>query len=417
MRPLRATLLLGTLVLALVWALEMAGVFRSWEVALHHFARLPVPSDPVSPAWLLGLCAAAAYGLAWATVDIPRPFLKCVVAGGTLLQLGTLVYVSGLFGVAFPAVQTGLAASLAFLGGMLYSRTEGGRRKRVLREVLGDRVSPENFRRLVDDSQELPMDGTREQVAVLVCELVHAGEPELDDVATRVSSINRFLAAASLVLARHGGYVAECDGEGLCALFAPPVTPGTAAVAAIEAAFELADHRSSGIDFRIGVEQDEAVLGVFGSGQAGAFGASGPPLDFARRLARWNLGLGTQVLVGPGAHAAAGQVFGFRPATLLTPPACDATSEVYEPLGRADAAVSDAVREARSLYWRGVVRVREARWQDAVELLEPALALSGPDPLCEFHLARAREALDVNARAGSIRPSDGTGAPRVLTHP
>jgi len=390
MRYLRASLLLGGLVAASAGALWVFGAFAPWDELLLRLAG-PESALRAAPVWVVpALVVLLAFGLAWTTIDIPRSGLKALVAAGALLQVPLFTAVAALSGVAIGPSAPFAAGALAFLGGLLYARSEGGRRKQRLLEVLGGRTSQRTMRRLLNSAVALPFDGVRAPVTVLVCEFSHGDRPGTPT--EEVVRLNSFLHRAGELLAEHGGYLDECDAEGVRALFFDPVAEGTPALAALRAAKALAELPEPGVAFGIGVESEEMTLGVFGPGEAGALGAAGPALEFARRLGRWNGGFGTRVLAGPGTHAAATSAWEFRPAALLRPPAWEVPAEIYEPMGPETERAPEA-ELARSLYWEALILFREKRWHDALSRFTRARDLSGPDPLCERYIQKTRAAL------------------------
>ena len=166
-----------------------------------------------------------AFAIAWTTIDIPRNSLKAVVAAGALLQI-----VSARLGAAicsassfrpFPACSP---SALSFVAGFIYSRSEAGSRKRVLRQVLGDRVSTKTFYALLDSATPLNLEGERREVTIVVCEIFNHDELEgALSAPDYVALTNSFRRNAADFLVERGGYLDECDGESLRVVFGAPL--------------------------------------------------------------------------------------------------------------------------------------------------------------------------------------------------
>src|ERR1700761_7507841 len=148
-RYLKVTLIIGLATALLVTGLFEAHVFHRLNLGLAAFL-----GRKVAPGFQRGvqypLFIFMAFAFAWTTVDISRPSLKAVVAVGALLQLVTAVWVFNLYHVFFSPFPSVCAVTVSFLAGFVYSRGETGSRKRILRQILGDRVSNKTFLALLD---------------------------------------------------------------------------------------------------------------------------------------------------------------------------------------------------------------------------------------------------------------------------
>ena len=64
--------------------------------------------------------------------------------------------------------------------------------------------------------------------------------------------------------------------------------------------------------------------------------------------------------------------------------------EVYELMGTAGA-LSEEEAARRDAFWKGIIYLREERWDDALDHFEAALPPEGGDPSVEFYLRRVQQ--------------------------
>ena len=147
MRYLKITLIIGFAVSILVAVLYEAGAFRHLDVGLSNFLDRPTEHPLQHPVVQFLLCILLAFGIAWTTVDINRPSLKVVVAAGALLQVLLMPLVLNFYHVFFSPFPGALAVALSFGAAFAYSRSDAGKRKRMLRICLRPAAFQKNLHR------------------------------------------------------------------------------------------------------------------------------------------------------------------------------------------------------------------------------------------------------------------------------
>ena len=397
-RYLKVTIVLGLAICLAVAALYETGLFHQLDIGLASFLGkrfTPIPPRAVQyPLFIL-----LAFGVAWATIDIPRLALKCIIAAGALLQVLTAVWVLDLHGVFFSPFAAVAAVAGGFLGAFLYSRGEAGSRKRVLTQVVGDRVSERAFLALLDAAEPLNLEGERRQVTIVVCEIFNHDVLESAlSAPDYVALTNSFRSNASDFLVERGGFLDECDGESVRVVFGAPLTDARHAGTACEAALALAERLDDvnrecltiwkqTFDFRLGVNSGETVVAAYGSRRLGTLSVAGEPVEFARRLCRSNLTYGTRIIVGSTTYNLAEAAVEVRPMELVNRSADGVLEEIYELLAMKNVLSAEEL-ERRDLFWKAVVYFREAHWDEAITLFCGARGHSGGDGPIEFYLRR-----------------------------
>ena len=401
MRYLKASLILGLLVALAVAALFYTGSFAALDLALANFLRQP-PSGPQNPWVQYSLITLFAFGIAWTTIDIPRSSLKAIVASGALLEVIAAVAVLSLHRIFFSPFPSIAAIAGSYLAAFLYSQSEAGSRKKILRQILGDRVSERTFKSLLDSQQPLALDGERREITVIVCEIFNSDALESSLPATDyVALTNAFRRNAADFLVENGGYLDECDGESVRVVFGAPLSDANHAAQACAAALALTERLDEVnrechaiwkqmFDFRVGINSGEMVVGAYGSRRLGNYSVSGEPVEFTRRLCRANLIYGSRLLIGTSTFGFAEEAIEVRPMEIIQRYDDGQREEIYELLALKDI-LSFEDLERRDLFWKGVVCYREKLWDDSLGLFYSARSSTGTDGPVEFYIRRIEQ--------------------------
>jgi len=398
-RYFKVTVLIGFFVSLLIVLLYKGGLFDPADLAL---ANVTQQTYHAIAAIQYPLFVMFAFVVAWTTIDVPRYTLKVVVAAGALLQVVSMVWVLRLHGVFFSPFPSMVAIILSFAAGIVYSRSEAGSRKRVMRQILGDRVSTKTFYTLLNSSTPLNLDGERRDISILVCEIFNHDELEASLTAPDyVAMTNSFRRNSADFLVERGAYLDECDGESLRVVFGAPLADPDHAHNACEAALALTERldvvnaECHGVwkqmfDFRIGVNSGDMVIAAYGSNRLGTFSVAGEPVEFARRLCRANLIYGSRILLGTNSFQSAETSIEVRPMELIQRYEDGSREEIYELLALRDVLSFDDL-ERRDLFWQGVIYYREQLWDDALGLFHSARSVSGADGPVEFYIRRIEQ--------------------------
>ncbi len=401
MRYFKVTLFLGLVVSLIAAGLHEAGLWARLDAALSlaFGGAAPVPQRFVQyPCFI-----AFAFGIAWTTIDIGGRTLKCVVAAAALAQIIVATVLLHLFGIFFSPWASLAATCLSFLTAFIYSQSASGSRKRIVREIFGERVSTETFHALVDSDQPLAFEGELCEASVVVCEIFN--HEELSDalpVADYVALHNSFLRNASEFLVSRGGYLDECDGESLRVVFGAPLADEAHARTAAEAAVALTTRLDEVneecariwkqmFDFRIGVNSGEMVVAAYGSSRLGNFSVAGEPVEFARRLCAANTIYGSRILIGCTTFNQCETHVEVRPMELIQRYQDERSrEEVYELLG-VEGALNAEERERRDLFWKGIIYYRQQLWDEALSYFHSARLSHGGDGPVEFYIRRIEQ--------------------------
>ena len=213
-RYLKASLLCALAATVVALGLYLAGAFRGPDAWLASLLGEGISASSGRP---LSQCAAVllvSLGTAWVAIDLSRRAMKLLVALGVLAEIIGLTLVLGLYGVYFSPFSSLLALLIACAAGLIYSGTAAGQRKRILRQVFGDRISTATFNALVDSTAPLHFGGELRSATVLVCEIFNH-EELMEALATPdfVAATNLLLRRGADFLVERGAYLDECAGR------------------------------------------------------------------------------------------------------------------------------------------------------------------------------------------------------------
>ena len=404
-RYFKVTLFIGTIVSLIVATLYETGWLFRLEAELGAFlgSAAPQPRPHYDRIVQYAAFISLAFGISWTTIDISRNSLRFIIAAGAVLEVIIAWWILGLYGISFSPFGSLIAILCSFSAALLYSRSEGGMRKKVVRDIFGDRVSRRSSYALVNSNIPLHFHGERCDATIVVCEIFN--HEELSDVlpvADYVAMNNSFLRNAADFLVERGGYLDECDGESLRVVFGTPLPDREHALHAAAAALALAERLDAVnrecqqvwdqiFDFRIGLNSGEMVVAAYGSQRLGNFSVAGEPVEFARRLCAANTIYGSRILIGSATFCAAEREIEVRPIELLQRSAdTRSREEIYELLALQNV-LGEEDRVRRDIFWKGIVYYREHRWDEALASFHQARAANGSDGPIEFYIRRVEQ--------------------------
>ena len=256
-----------------------------------------------APVWLAAGLALALAAIGWLPWLGWRWAALSLAAGGALV-LATLLHALGWrLGIAAPCSAGLLAATVRTSMDVASARRERAR----LTRTFGGYVSPQVFEAIV--AGRLGTGTGRREMAFLFADLrgftawSEATEPE------RVFEVlNRYFAAVTPYIHRHGGTIDNFRGDGLMVLFGAPELHADPCRAAFDAARDIVLHgrrlldampgsARAGLDLAVGISCGEAVYGDLGSGERKDFTAIGDAVNVAARLQDLSKSLGYPVLM------------------------------------------------------------------------------------------------------------------------
>ena len=186
------------------------------------------------------------------------------------------------------------------------------------------------------------------------------------------------------------GTLVEYVGDEMFALFGAPVTQADHATRACMSALAMRARRESlsdewekigrpRIKARTGINSGNMLVGNIGSKYRFHYGAMGDAVNLASRLEGLNKIYGTQIIIsGDTADLVAG-LFRLRELDMVRVKGRGRALLIFELIGLADMALSEANSQLLKMYGEGLVCYRKQGWDDALELFGQCLLLCPDD--------------------------------------
>ncbi len=388
-------------------ALHFGGVFEPTAAWLADFYAsrgwFPEPAPP-RLRWLeIPLVAVAGLGTAAALVEASKAGQRAAAAALSLVVVALGSPALALHGVHVDPGAALAACLLAVGGGLAFGATELGRRKALLEEALGSRVSAALAAELLDSPAPPAFDGAERDATVLVCRLLSPGGGETRPApaeALRVGGL--FQRTVSAFLLSRGAYLEEAGPERIRAVFGLVREEEDHAARACRAALDLRG-RLRGFarecetlwflepQWGVGAASGRIVAGLCRRpGRAQLVGLGGG--DLADRLALANGRYGSDLLVAAETWRLVRESFEVRPLEMLYDSERQSLVEVYQLLAES-AAFSEDDRARRDAFWRGVLHLRAGESQAALEELGRARVPGADDEALEKLMAQAQAAV------------------------
>ena len=404
MRQIKSFLFLSLLLVIILAALFFNGSFEGIGVLWKNFIS-GASFVPCSKSVTFAFTLCAGLGMLWVSLHATQREIALLALATILLLLGGSL-VAGLYNFYFNPLPGVTALLIAILEVFLFKRTEMGSREPVLRRLFGQRLRPENFRKLVDGNLPVDFPGELHEASVLVCTIHnHVDLMEVLKPSDYVALINLYLRTASDFLVDIGGYLDECSGESIRVVFGVPLrVEGTtnhaakAARAAIDLVSRLEDLNrecdskwQKRLDFRIGVNSGPMIAAAFGSARAGRYSVSGPVVEFTRHLSAACAQYGCRILAGSTSYEMASENIEGRPIDLLQRAGSRRRVELYEFLAPKNSLSLERER-SRDQFWKGVIHFRERKWEESIAALSSARIPGIPDKVLDYYLERVERA-------------------------
>jgi len=283
---------------------------------------------------------------------------------------------------------------------------EGLQEKEQIRSLFGKYVHPSIVSGLIDNPDELGVDG-RHQVQTLLFSDVEGfvGISANMDAEETVEFLNDYLSQMTEEITRTDGILDKYLGDGIMSFFGPPFTPGNHAYAACRAAIrmqrrltelrpEWMERGIPEINVRIGLATGEVIVGNIGSEQTRDYTCIGEPVNLASRLEGVNKHYGTLIIIDTGTRDLAGKAINVRELDVIKVVGSEDPVRIFELWGFDEDETPGQI-ELRADYDTAMIDYRAGRFNDAADLFDALAAEPTPDRPSQTMAARCRT-LDEN---------------------
>ena len=139
----------------------------------------------------------------------------------------------------------------------------------------------------------------------------------------------------------------------------------------------------------------------------------GPQTDYSRRLAHANFRYGSDILLGPETYRLIESEFAMRPMEMIYDPEARTMTELYQLLASLEQ-FSEEDKARRDRYRQGVIYIREAKYEEALEEISKAKNAGSDDGGVEFFISAPQKAIAKEAGADSSKDLSAEGHARLI---
>ncbi len=319
-------------------------------------------------------------------IDRGRSWLSFLLALGlVLLSIGIGMVMMDRHNFVFIPVWLVLTILILypFLTMMKFWQEE--RQKRRVRNMFGTMVSQDVLSYLENNPESFSLTGCRTDATMLFSDIADfTGISENLEPERLSDLLNRYLSPMTRIIMDLRGYVDKYEGDAIMAEWGVPFPLKDHAVQACRAALaqqsELAALRpvlkeefGHEIHVRIGINSGSVTAGNMGSDKRFQYTVMGDAVNLAARLEPANKDYGTSIIIGAATRELAGQHIEARLLDRIVVRGKTKPVEIYELLGMAGEA-PESRRTVVALYEKALRLHWERRWEEALPLLEQALA-------------------------------------------
>jgi len=421
-RYLIVSLLIGTAVSIVMLTLIHLGVFAGLGAALGRlyaamgFFPAAETAGADAPAGMafgggrgghrveLAVIIAVAFGSAWCVIDISRAGHKMLICLGLTVVLLALSPTLALFDLLYEPFSSVGAVFLATAAGFFYAGTEHGMRKRLVLNVLGSRVSPATFRRLMNASEPVNFEGATREMSVLTCRVLnHAELRDKMEPGDLVAMGNLFLRDTAGFLLDRGGYLDESSPDMVRVFFGMLAPEDDHALQACRAALELRTKLREvrgecesrwfqKLEYGVAIDSGAMTVGIYGSPRHFHFSGVGGMTSRCRRFARANHRYGSDLLIGSRTFQLVRDAVEVRPLEMLYDPEHNLMTEVYQLLALSGE-FSEEEQTRRDTFWEGVILYRSGKYEEALARFDEARGTGKTDGPVQFFVERSQARL------------------------
>lgn len=408
-RSWSASLLMGALVSGLLLAgYHFTSIFIRAAVEMEGFflQTLVLPGDRdllFSLPLQYGYFTVMAFLTAWVCVEQQRVSGKVVYMAGAVFLTVLLSPILAFCGMLFEPLSGATAIVLAGVAGAVYGGSTSIQRARQLQKYFVGRISTAKFQQLVNSREPVSL-CQRKELTVLNCSILNFPDLSSQMEAAELEKMGSFfLRAAAEFLVARGGYLDNCNAQGVRVFFGLMEKGDDHAVEGCRAALELRQrlvnleqeilsrwHRKA--VFGVALSTGETSVGLFGFREFQFYSAVGEPVDFCRRLTGVNLVYGSQLLMGARTYLMTKDFMEARPMEMVYAPRMHHISEVYELLAESGKLSDDEAR-ARDEFWHGVVSLRKGAFGEALQHFKLAQLEGREDAPLRYFIERAEAGL------------------------
>lgn len=285
-----------------------------------------------------------------------------------------------------------LAGSAASVFATAVNHLFADKRLEQTRKMLSRYMEPELVKQMMQKGEVPALGGENREITAFFSDIRgFSGFSEMwrNDPQQLVAFLNQYLTRVSHVLHEHRGCVDKYIGDAVVCLFGAPFTDTEHARHACEAALAVREEidkmreefRKQGLPdvyTRIGLNSDVMLVGNIGSEQMFDYTAMGDGMNLAARLEGANKNYDTVIMMGENTYRMAKEFVEARELDRVRVAGKNVPVAVFEVLAL-KGKLAPEKRQVVTLYGQALTLYRDARFQEALQVLDEALEMDPHD--------------------------------------
>lgn len=235
-----------------------------------------------------------------ATLSIIFNYLNIIFSLIVALASLALYYLAAHFfyarGLILNMVYPFVTIVLCYIGSYVYRYFIADKNKRELKNAFGHYVSSQLVEQISKNPEMVKLGGEKRAVTVLFSDIKDStAHSEKTEISAWVAQMNEYFTVMEEIIKRHGGTVDKYEGDAIMCFWNAPVAQENHQELAYAATLEMCEAlknlhvqwATQGrplLEFRIGINSGEAIVGNFGSKTRFDYTATGDTVNAASRL-------------------------------------------------------------------------------------------------------------------------------------
>ncbi|MBI2463360.1 adenylate/guanylate cyclase domain-containing protein [Candidatus Peregrinibacteria bacterium] len=245
------------------------------------------------------------------TIGIIQSFILLIF---TVLFIGVASIGSFRSGIIIPSLSYSMTAVLSFIVTLGYRYFTELKQKRFIKNAFEHYISKEFVEEIANDPKKLILGGEKRELTVFFSDI--AGFTSFSEKISpekMVSQMYEYFSVMTSILMRNGGTLDKYEGDAIMAFFGAPIHYKNHAERACRSALECRNalnllnekweqEARPKLDFRIGLNTGEVIVGNIGSKARFNYTVMGDTVNLASRLEKANKETNTHILMSETTH-------------------------------------------------------------------------------------------------------------------
>ncbi|MBA4336428.1 hypothetical protein C0416_01465 [bacterium] len=320
----------------------------------------------------------------------------------------TIVLFAAYYGAAHAAYSNGIIINmvypyitilLVYISSVVYKYFAEVKKRQQIQEAFGKYLSPSVLKEVLKNPRLLHRSGAKKEVTVFFSDI--AGFTTLSeelDPHSLIDLLNDYLGTMTDVIFKQEGTLDKYVGDAIVAYFGAPVHQDDHAVRACHAALEMRailptlhekwiSEGKPKIDFRIGINTGEAIIGNIGSENYFDYTVMGDEVNLGSRLEGANKKYETKIMISESTYNQVKDYFDTRPLDLIQVKGRNKAVRVFELLAHKNR-LSETGQKLLEAYNKGMDLYLARNFGEAKEMFKQALLIHPEDGPSKLYLQR-----------------------------